>query len=139
HWLPEDLEKEKGVVAQERGEAYDTPDDQVFELHQRALYRGQPLGRPILGSEETLANVSVETLIAFRDAHMTPERTVIAIAGAFDRAPFLEMAEARFGALAAKPVLPVAPARAHAGAVGEARKPEQSHLVFSWPAPASGA
>ncbi len=139
HWLPEDLEKEKGVVAQERGEAYDTPDDQVFELHQRALYRDQPLGRPILGSEETLANVSVETLIAFRDAHMTPERTVIAIAGAFDRVAFLEMAEARFGALAAKPALPVAPARAHAGALGEARKLEQTHLVFSWPAPASGA
>jgi predicted Zn-dependent peptidase len=138
HWLPEDLEKEKGVVAQERGEAFDTPDDQVFELHQRALYPDQPLGRPILGTEETLANVSVETLINFRDAHMTPERTVIAIAGAFDRGAFLDAVEARFGALAAKPAQTAAPARAHAGAVSEARKLEQTHLVFSWPAPAAG-
>lgn len=139
HWLPEDLEKEKGVVAQERGEAFDTPDDQVFELHQRALYPDQPLGRPILGSEETLANVSVQTLIDFREAHMTPERTVIAIAGAFDRSAFLEKAEARFGLLAAKPALLSPPAHAHAGVISEMRKLEQTHLVFSWPAPASGA
>ncbi|HRO02381.1 MAG TPA: pitrilysin family protein [Terricaulis sp.] len=138
HWAPEDLEKEKGVVAQERGEAFDTPDDQVFELHQRALYPDQPLGRPILGSEESLANISVQTLIDFRDAHMSPDRTVIAIAGAFDRGAFLETVEARFGALAAKPTQAADAARAHAGAVGEARKLEQSHLVFSWPAPRSG-
>jgi predicted Zn-dependent peptidase len=139
HWAPEDLEKEKGVVAQERGEAFDTPDDQVFELHQRALYPNQPLGRPILGVDETLANVSVETLINFRDAHMTPERTVIAIAGAFDRAAFLETVEARFGGLAAKPERTSETARAHAGTISEARKLEQTHLVFSWPAPPAGS
>lgn len=139
HWLPEDLEKEKGVVAQERGEAFDSPDDQVFELHQRALYPDQPLGRPILGFEETLANVSVETLINFRDTHMTPERTLIAIAGAFDRSAFLETVEARFGGLAAKPEQKAAPARAHPGAVSETRKLEQTHLVFSWPGPSARA
>ncbi len=82
HWSPEDLEKEKGVVAQERGEAFDVPDDRVFELHQGALYAGQPLGRPILGDEATLAQVSVATLENFRDAHLSPERVIVAIAGA---------------------------------------------------------
>lgn len=139
HWRPDELEKEKGVVAQERGEAFDAPDDQVFELHQRALYPDQPLGRPILGLDETLANVSVQTLIDFREAHMTPERTVISIAGAFDREAFLDMAEARFGGLAAKPAQTATPARAQAGRIGEVRKLEQTHLVFSWPGPAAGA
>jgi predicted Zn-dependent peptidase len=37
HWEAAELEKEKGVVAQERGEAFDQPEDRVFELHQRAL------------------------------------------------------------------------------------------------------
>ncbi|MCR6646407.1 MAG: insulinase family protein [Terricaulis sp.] len=138
HWAPDELEKEKGVVAQERGEAYDAPDDHVFELHQSALYPDQPLGRPILGSAETLANVSLQSLIDFRDAHMTPERTVIAIAGAFDRDAFLETAQARFGALAAKPAIIAPPARAASGSAGEVRKLEQTHLVFSWPAPPAG-
>jgi predicted Zn-dependent peptidase len=139
HWAPDDLEKEKGVVAQERGEAFDAPDDRVFELHQAALYPNQPLGRPILGDEATVANVSVETLQAFRDVHMTPDRVVVSIAGAFDRSAFLEAAERRFGALAPKPLQTRPPAQAHAGRVVEARKLEQAHLVFSWPAPASGS
>jgi len=139
HWAPDDLEKEKGVVAQERGEAYDIPDDRVFELHQAALYAGQPLGRPILGEDATLANISVDTLHAFHAAHMTPDRVVVSIAGAFDRAAFLDTATARFGHLKAQPVPERAPARALAGAASELRKLEQTHVVFSWPAPRAGA
>jgi predicted Zn-dependent peptidase len=139
HWAPDDLEKEKGVVAQERGEAFDIPDDRVFELHQGAVYAGQPLGCPILGEDATLANISVDTLHAFHDAHMTPDRVVIAIAGAFDRAAFVDAATARFGHLKARPAPERAPARALTGAVSELRKLEQTHLVFSWPAPAAGA
>jgi predicted Zn-dependent peptidase len=139
HWSADDLEKEKGVVAQERGEAYDAPDDRVFELHQGALYPNQPLGRPILGEDETLANIDVETLQAFREAHMTPERLVISIAGAFDRDEVLDTVERRFGALAQKPVQTTAPARAHPGRVSETRKLEQAHLVMSWPSPPAGS
>lgn len=139
HWAPDDLEKEKGVVAQERGEAFDAPDDRVFELHQAALYPDQALGRPILGEEATLANVSVEKLTAFQDAHMAPERVVISIAGAFDRGAILDVAAKRFGALAPRPALERAPARPYAGRASEARKLEQTHLVLSWPAPAAGS
>lgn len=138
HWDAADLEKEKGVVAQERGEAYDTPDDRVFELHQAALYADQPLGRPVLGEEATLAGVTVESLTRFRDDHMTPERVVVSIAGAYDRAAWLDAVEQRFGALAARPTQHRAAARARSARVGEARKLEQAHLVFSWPAPPAG-
>lgn len=139
HWAPDDLEKEKGVVAQERGEAFDVPDDRVFELHQGALYPNQPLGRPILGADETLANVGVETLRAFHDAHMTPDRVVIAIAGAFDRGAFVETAEKRFGHLKTRAAEPCAGAQAQPGRAGETRKLEQTHLVFSWPGVPAGA
>lgn len=137
HWAPEDLDKEKGVVAQERGEAFDAADDRVFELHQAALYPDQPLGRPILGEEETLRGVSVQTLIDFRTAHMTPARTVISIAGAFDRTAMLDTAERRFGALAAQPAPERLAARPHAGRASETRRLEQTHVVLSWPAPSS--
>jgi predicted Zn-dependent peptidase len=139
HWAPEDLEKEKGVVAQERGEAFDVPDDRIFELHQGALYAGQPLGRPILGEEATLQQVTVATLEAFRAAHLSPERVVIAIAGAFDRAAVLGAIEARFGSLNSKPAQTREPARAQSGRASETRKLEQAHLVFSWPAPHSSS
>jgi predicted Zn-dependent peptidase len=137
HWNAADLEKEKGVVAQERGEAFDVPDDRVFELHQGALFPAQPLGRPILGQEATLANVSVETLTAFHNAHMAPERVVISIAGAYDRGAFTDAVEKRFSALARKPVQALAAAQAHPGRISETRKLEQTHVVCSWPAPAA--
>lgn len=139
HWAPDDLEKEKHVVAQERGEAYDAPDDHVFELHQRALYPNQALGRPILGEANTLEHISVETLNAFRSAHMSPERVIISIAGAFDRNALLDTAEARFGQLRAQAAPEPERARAHTGAESETRKLEQTHLVFSWAAPHSGS
>jgi predicted Zn-dependent peptidase len=138
HWDPADLEKEKDVVAQERGEAFDVPDDRVFVLHQSALFPESPLGRPVLGEEETLRGISIATLIDFREAHLAPERVVISVAGAYDRAAVLEGAERRFGALAAKPPAAYAPAQAHAGSVREVRKLEQAHLALSWPAPAAG-
>jgi predicted Zn-dependent peptidase len=135
HWAPEDLEKEKGVVAQERGEAFDAPDDRVFELHQAVLYKDQPLGRPILGEDETLKNVSVDTLINFRNDHMTPERVVVSVAGGFDRNAIIDTATRRFGHLTDKPQQAHQDAQAFAGSAGEVRKLEQTHLVFSWPAP----
>ncbi len=138
HWAPDDFEKEKDVVTQERGEARDQPDDHVFELHQAALYPDQPMGRPILGLEETIAPLSVEALTAFRAAHMAPERVLVAVAGAYDRDAILACAQERFGALAPRPVLAYAPARAAAGCAREARRLEQTHLVLSWPAPPAG-
>jgi predicted Zn-dependent peptidase len=139
HWDASELEKEKGVVAQERGEAFDQPDDRVFELHQGALFPDQPLGRPILGEAATLEHVGVPALEAFRDAHFSPDQLVVSIAGAFDRAAIMEMAEARFGALSQQPLPAAPPARAASGAAREARRLEQTHLVFSWPAPPAGA
>lgn len=139
HWNAGDLEKEKGVVAQERGEAFDVPDDRVFELHQGALYPDQPLGRPILGEEQSLAGVSVDSLTRFRDAHLAPERVVVSIAGAFDREQWLEAVERRFGGLSAKPQQERPAAQPAAGRARESRKLEQTHLVLSWPAPAAGS
>lgn len=139
HWVAEDLEKEKAVVAQERGEAFDVPDDRVFELHQGALYAGQPLGRPILGHEETLGRIDVRALEEFRDTHLTPERIVIAIAGAFDRSAVVEAVEKRFGALGPKPAPQLEAAYAQPSRAVETRKLEQAHIVLSWPSPNSSS
>ncbi|MES1202664.1 MAG: pitrilysin family protein [Pseudomonadota bacterium] len=138
-WLAEDLEKEKGVVSQERGEALDQPDDRVFELHQAVLFAGQPLGRPVLGEEGVVAALDIAALEAFRDAHYAPERIVIGAAGGFDREALIERVAARFGALSKRAAIPAQAAAAQGGANIEKRRLEQTHLVLSWPAPAAGA
>ena len=49
---PEELERERGVILQEIGQANDTPDDIIFDHFQEAAYPRQPMGRPVLGTED---------------------------------------------------------------------------------------
>jgi len=131
-----DLTKEKAVIAQEIAEAADTPDDLVFDLAQGAAFAGQPLGRPILGSVETLEPADVAALAEWRAALYAPDRLVISAAGAVDEDELLRLAEAEFGRLAAVDNRPAPEAAAFtAGHAGEARKLEQTHVVLLLAAP----
>jgi predicted Zn-dependent peptidase len=131
---PDDLAREKQVVAQEIAEAADTPDDQVFELAQAAAFAGQPLGRPILGSAASLEPADAASLEAWRAILYAPDRLVVSVAGAVDEDDFLRLAEASFGAAPriADPL--AAPAQFSGGHARERRKLEQAHLVFLLPA-----
>ena len=53
-FVPDELEREKGVIAQEIGAAQDTPDDVVFEHLNELCYPDQPMGRSLLGTTKTL-------------------------------------------------------------------------------------
>jgi predicted Zn-dependent peptidase len=130
---PGDLAKEVGVVAQEIAEAADTPDDFVFELAQGAAYSGQPLGRPVLGTESSIATATPQTLEAWRAGLYAPDRLVISAAGAIDEAELVDLAERLFGDTPAAPAPPPAPARFVGGPAAEARRLEQAHLVFYLP------
>jgi predicted Zn-dependent peptidase len=128
----DEIEREKGVVLQEIGEAADQPDDLVFELAQAASYPDHPLGRPILGVEATLKSIGRDDLIGFSSANYTPGRTVISVAGAFDRAEIEDVVQRWIGdrtgtSLAGHP----APTTFTAALRTEARKLEQCHLVLA--------
>jgi predicted Zn-dependent peptidase len=70
-----DLTREKQVVGQEIAEAADAPDDFVFELAQEAAFAGQPLGRPILGTDaKSIARAAPDSLEAWRAALYAPEQ-----------------------------------------------------------------
>ncbi|HEY5289080.1 MAG TPA: pitrilysin family protein [Caulobacteraceae bacterium] len=131
-----DLAKEIQVVGQEIAEAADTPDDQVFELAQAAAYAGQPLGRPILGTAETIATADPATLEAWRAEIYAPDRLVVSAAGAVDENELLRLAEQAFaGATPAAEAGPPLAATFTGGHARERRKLEQAHLVFMLPAP----
>src|ERR1700761_694660 len=61
-----DLAQKVGVIAQEIAEAADTPDDYVFEIAQAAAFAGQPLGRPVLGTEASIGAADPKTLETWR-------------------------------------------------------------------------
>lgn len=126
----DELEREKGVVLSELGEVRDTPDDIIFDNLNAACFPDQPLGRPVLGSEGSIAAIGVADLHGWLDAHYRPGGLILAAAGKVDEDALLRLAEARFGDLApGTPPVP-SPARFRAGAHADKRRFDQVHLAF---------
>ncbi|HEY0052024.1 MAG TPA: pitrilysin family protein [Caulobacteraceae bacterium] len=131
----DEIVREKDVVAQEIAEAFDTPDDQVFEMAQAKAFAGQSLGRPILGSVESLAPADRGGIDVWRRSLYAPNRMALCVSGAVDEQELLQMAERWFGDQPASPALERAPATFEGGAARLARSIEQANLVFTLPAP----
>ncbi len=131
----DDLAKEIQVVGQEIAEAADTPDDQVFELAQAAAFKGQALGRPILGTNAAIARTDPAALEAWRAGLYAPDRLVISAAGAVDEDELLRLAERDFGAAVGVGAAAPTDGAFTGGRARERRKLEQAHVVFLLPAP----
>lgn len=117
----EELSREKHVILQEIGAANDTPDDVVFDRFSELAYAGQPLGRPILGTPETVQSFSSAEIRAYLDRNYTTDRMFVVAAGAVDHDAFVKQVEDRFSSLRTQPqVPPVTQAARYTG--GEARE-----------------
>ena len=136
--LPEDeLEREKGVVLQEIGEAADQAEDLVFELAQAASWPNHALGRSVLGTENTLKNICISQLRGFVDSHYVSNRIVMSVAGGFERDEIIAKAEEYLGKLQrGNEPNRIAPEAGNIALVRE-RDTEQAHLVLSMTAPNS--
>ena len=132
HFDAEELEREKGVVLAELGEARDTPDDIIFDHLQLAAFPSQPLGLPVLGDETSIAAIDVAALRGWIAEQFRPSGLVVAAAGKVDEGALLKLVEARFGDMA-----PGAPpcwdrARFVAGAHHDRRRFDQTHLGLAY-------
>lgn len=134
---PAEIEREKDVVAQEIAEAFDTPDDHVFEMAQTRAFEGQPLGRPILGSVQSLQPITRASIGDWRARLYSPDRMVIAVSGAVDEAELLDLAERWFGGAAATPAEAPDVPRFTGGDAALSRRIEQANIVFQLPAPSA--
>ncbi len=132
---PEELIREKSVINQEIAEAADTPDDLVFDLAQTATFGDTPLGRPILGTTESVESARVASLSEFRRLIYAPSRMVVSAAGAVDEDELLGQAERWFGGEPPGPEADADAAPFTGGEDARAVKLEQAHLVFAMPAP----
>ena len=134
---PAEIEREKDVVAQEIAEAFDTPDDHVFEMAQTRAFQGQPLGRPILGSVASLKPIDRDTIGAWRARLYSPDRMVVAASGAVDEAELLDLAARWFGDQTATPADAPDVPRFTGGDAALTRRIEQANIVFQLPAPSA--
>ncbi len=94
-----DIEREKKVVLEEIKMVEDTPDDLVHELFTQRLWSGHPLGRPILGTPETVADLDRDTLCEYFGRVYSAKNLVLAVAGHLDHAAVRDLVAETFGAL----------------------------------------
>lgn len=80
----EDIEKEKAVVIEEINMSEDSPEDVLSDLHSRAMWGGNSISYPILGSKENVNSFTREQITDYIKYHYTPENSVISICGKFD-------------------------------------------------------
>lgn len=94
-----ELARERLVVLQEIGQANDTPDDIVFDHFQAAAFPDQPIGRPVLGTPDSVARMSREALTGYMAHHYAPSELVLVGAGAVDHDRLVDQAFRLFDSL----------------------------------------
>jgi len=97
----EELAREQTVVVQEIAQAIDTPDDIIFDHFQAVAFPGQPLGRPVLGSERLVRAMTRDTVLDYMQGHYSAANMVLAAAGRVDHDRLVEAADRAFSALPA--------------------------------------
>ena len=106
---PEDIEKEKGVVLEELKMEADNPEYLVHEIFSGSFWKDHPLGKPILGTRETVKRFSREAIEGYYRKVYVPSNIVITAAGNLDHARLLELARERFEGLPANGSVPPSP------------------------------
>jgi len=131
--FPEDeIAREIGVVLQEIDQYADEPESVLADLLRGAMYPGQPLGRPILGSREIVSGFTRRHLLDHVGSRYAPNRMALVASGRVEHAPLVALAERLFGR---RPLL-VAPAAGPARYVGghgaDIRDIEQAHFALGF-------
>ncbi len=94
-----DLEREREVIVEEIKMYEDRPDQMADEYLSGLIFHGDPLGRPIIGSAETVRGVDHETLKRFHQNTYTAANVFVVGAGKLDPDELESMVEAKLGGL----------------------------------------
>jgi predicted Zn-dependent peptidase len=127
---PEELAREQGVILQEIGAANDTPDDLVFDLFQARAFPDQSIGRPILGTPQSVRSFTPDGLRTYLARNYRGPRMIVSAAGDVDHAAIVGEISRRLGSIPATPPPPPPTAYYTGGLELGARPLEQAHLVL---------
>jgi predicted Zn-dependent peptidase len=106
---PKDVDAERNVVLEEIAMNEDDPSDTVHEAFTAKLFGDTPLGRPILGTTDSINAITREQIYEHYQARYTPEHLVVAAAGNLDHREVTELVTRAFGPALDRDAAPAAP------------------------------
>jgi len=93
----EDVEVERDVVLEEIAMRDDDPEDTLGDVFLSAMFGDHPVGRPVIGSVESISDMTRAQLHSFHVRRYTPDRMVLAVAGNVDHDEVVALAREHFG------------------------------------------
>ncbi|KLU63454.1 protease 3 precursor [Peptococcaceae bacterium CEB3] len=129
-----ELEKEKKVVIEEIKMYEDSPDELIHDLFSEYVWNDHPLGKPILGTEESIRALNRDKILQYLSEHYAPDNLVVAVAGNIQHDTILEKLSGLYGTFkrGGRRVLEGTPA-GHTVARFVTKDTEQMHLILGVP------
>lgn len=139
-----DVELERDVVLEEIAMRDDDPEDALGDMFYSALFGDHPIGRPVIGTIESVTSMTRAQLHSFHVRRYTPERMVVAVAGNVDHNQVVALVREHFGPRLVRGRQAIAP-RVGAGRINGAptlmlagRDCEQAHVSLGVRTPGRG-
>ncbi|MCV7136316.1 insulinase family protein [Mycobacterium hodleri] len=132
----EDVEVERDVVLEEIAMRDDDPEDTLGDVFLSAMFGHHPVGRPVIGSVESISTMTRTQLHSFHVRRYTPERMVVAVAGNVDHDQVVALVREYFGPRLRTDREPVAPRKGTGRVPGRPslqlvnRDGEQTHVFL---------
>lgn len=132
----EDVELERDVVLEEIAMRDDDPEDTLGDVFLSAMFGQHPVGRPVIGSVESISTMTRAQLHSFHVRRYTPERMVVAVAGNVDHDHVVALVQAHFACRLVGGRGPVAPRKGTGRITGQPslqlvnRDGEQTHMFL---------
>ena len=99
YFTEESVAKEQGIIGQEIDMNIDNPDSRLFDLLMETMYGVHPINTPILGTKESIAQITPQVLTDCHKAFYKPDNMFLCVVGDVDPEEVAELAEARFSQL----------------------------------------
>ena len=127
---PDELESERKVILEEIAMHEDAPDELVHDLFFRAMWDGHPLGRPVLGFNDSIAKVTRDEVVEYWRQRYSPANLVVAAAGNVDHDNLVAEVSERVDVDGGHKTLRGGPTPASRAGTRIHRRPtEQAHIV----------
>lgn len=130
----DDVEIERDVVLEEIAMRDDDPEDTLGDVFLSAMFGDHPVGRPVIGSVDSISAMTRSQLHSFHLRRYTPDRMVVAVAGNIDHREVVALVREHFGDRLVRGRSPVPPRKGAGRVAGRPtlelvkRDAEQTHL-----------
>src|SRR5580700_6923282 len=131
----DDIEKEKGVILEELKMEVDNPEYLIHEIFASNFWKGHPLGRPILGTRQTIRSFDRDTVDRYYRQFYVPSNILVTAAGSLDHQRLVNLVEDQFADLKPRKTSKLAgPPQPHAPLVFRTKNSlEQVHVYVGVP------